>query len=109
MNHAHRRRTAASPLVVTALDEAQAARAARALITMGYESVRVLATVSDDRALRNVTLTWEVDDEDNSRDSIEMVDDGQGDDGVEGNGIYGANIPPLADRSVIAFWIDALK
>jgi rhodanese-related sulfurtransferase len=33
----------ARPLVVTSLDEAQAALSARALIAMGYESVRVLA------------------------------------------------------------------
>ena len=38
-----------------------------------------------------------------------MVDDGEGDDGVEGNGVYGADIPPRADREVIAFWIDAAK
>ena len=71
------------------------------------ESVRVLASVSDDRELSGVTLTWEVDGDNDSRETIEMVDDGEGDDGVEGNGIYGAEIPAQSDLDIVAFWINA--
>ena len=77
------------------------------IIPTDQQSVRVLAIVSDDRPLQAVTLAWEVDGTEDSRRSAAMVDDGEGDDGVEGNGVYGADIPPSADREVIAFWIDA--
>ena len=71
------------------------------------ESVRVLASVSDERELTGVSLTWEVDGDDDSRETIEMVDDGEGDDGVEGNGVYGAEIPAQSDLDIVAFWINA--
>ena len=77
------------------------------IIPTDQQSVRILAVVSDARPLQAVTLAWEVDGAEDSRRSAAMVDDGEGDDGVEGNGVYGADLPPHADREVIAFWIDA--
>ena len=77
------------------------------VIPTADQGVRVLAVVSDDQPLQNVTLPWEVDDADDSRDSTEMVDDGEGDDGIAGNGVYGADIPAQSNLDVIAFWIDA--
>ncbi len=70
------------------------------------DSVRVLASVSDDQAVTEATLFYEVD-RGPGPFSVDMEDDGVADDGIAGNGIFGATIPPFGDRAIIAFWIRA--
>ncbi len=79
------------------------------------QSVHVLASVTDERALTRVRLFWEVDGE-GASGSVTMLDDGSGpgggeggpgDDGIAANGVYGATIPAQGDGDIIAFWIEA--
>jgi len=71
------------------------------------ESVLVTATASDERALTSVTLLWRLDGAGGNATQVPMVDDGANDDGIAGNGVYGARIPPQADRTIVTFWIQA--
>jgi hypothetical protein len=71
------------------------------------DGVRVLATVSDERAVGEVTLLWEVDGSAGAPAARAMADDGVADDGIAGNRVYGADIPPQARLAVVAFWIRA--
>ena len=40
---------------------------------------------------------------------IEMLDDGQHDDGFPGDGVYGASIPPQAKGEYVRYYIEAIK
>jgi hypothetical protein len=77
------------------------------VVPASSQRVRVLAAASDERPLSAVTLFWEVDGSGAQPSQVSMVDDGVLDDGVAANGVWGAEIPPRADRSVVAFWIRA--
>jgi len=77
------------------------------VIPSSSDDVLVTALVSDDLPLDRVRLFWEVDESGNGDGSREMFDDGINDDGIAGNNIYGATIPPRSDGSIVAFWIEA--
>ncbi len=71
------------------------------------EPVRVEALVADEREVTAVSLFYEVDESRGGPVEVPMVDDGIGDDGVASNGVWGGDIPPLPDGSIVAFWITA--
>ena len=71
------------------------------------DTVRVTAIVSDVETLDDVTLFWRRDGSGGPPQEVAMADDGIDDDGIAGNGVYGAEIPPHAHRDIVCFWIEA--
>lgn len=71
------------------------------------EQVLVTASITDERPLVSATLFWRVDGAAGNPTQVPMVDDGIGDDGIAGNRIYGARIPPRPDRAIVLYWIQA--
>ena len=77
------------------------------VIPNSEELVRVIATVSDVEPVSSVQLFFQVSGGDAPRGELGMVDDGTHDDGVAENGVYGAELPPHPDRTIIEFWVRA--
>ena len=71
------------------------------------DEVRVTAAVSDERGITSATLFWRADGAAGNPTQVAMADDGVNDDGIAGNGIYGAQIPARPDRTVVLCWIEA--
>ena len=74
------------------------------VIPTSSEAVHVEVSATDDQALAEVTLFWEIDGSGGAQ-SVALLDDGSADDGIASNGIWGGTIPPQSDRSIVAFWI----
>ncbi len=77
------------------------------VIPTSDDTVRVLATISDDDPISSATLFWEVDGEGGAAARVAMQDNGAADDGIANNGVWGAEIPARSNRDIIAFWIRA--
>jgi hypothetical protein len=69
------------------------------------DTVWVTARVRGDRPIARTTLSYTV----NFRDEavLEMLDDGQHQDGRAGDGFYGAAVPPQAHNAIVLFTIRA--
>jgi hypothetical protein len=71
------------------------------------QPVLVTAVVADDKPIVSVNLLWQVDGAGGNPAQVAMADDGVGDDGIPGNGIFGATLPARPDRTIVLFWIRA--
>ncbi|MCP4194093.1 MAG: hypothetical protein GY768_26080 [Planctomycetaceae bacterium] len=71
------------------------------------ESVTVSAVIKDETIGANARLHWKIDTE-VEFNTVAMLDDGQGSDGLAGDSIFSATIPPQADRTVIEFFVEAV-
>ncbi len=77
------------------------------VVPTGADSVRVLASLTDNAFIADARLYWEIDGSGDEPLSRLMRDDGIQDDGVAGNRIYGADLPPAEEGAIVAFWIIA--
>jgi hypothetical protein len=71
------------------------------------DRVRVLATVSAPSGVRTATLFYQPDGAGGAATALALADDGISDDGIAANSVFGAEVPPHPNRSVVAFWIRA--
>jgi len=71
------------------------------------DPVRILATISDNTEVDEAVLLWQLDDGGGDPGRLPMLDDGEIDDGVADNGVFGAEIPALGAMSIVTFRIEA--
>ncbi|MEM7230533.1 MAG: lamin tail domain-containing protein [Planctomycetota bacterium] len=87
------------PPVIAALQNSPA-------IPTSSEPVHVLANVSDEIPLDSVRVVYRRD-SGGGETEIPMLDDGIDDDGIAGNRVYGAYLPPQPDRQIIHYFVVA--
>jgi spore coat protein CotH len=71
------------------------------------DPVRVLATISDNADIARAELLWRIDNDGGDLERVPMRDDGEIDDGIADNGVFGGEIPAGRVRSIVRFWIEA--
>ncbi len=77
------------------------------LVPKSSEAVHISALLTDDHsALAGAAIHWRADGV-ASFNTVPMADDGQHDDRLPGDGIYGATVPPQPQGTIIEFYITA--
>ncbi len=69
------------------------------------ENVQVQVVLSDDDPLDSARLFYQAFGQGGVVERT-LLDDGINDDGVAGNGVFGAEIPNQANRTIVGFWIE---
>ena len=77
------------------------------VVPRSTDAVQVRVTISDDSGIDRAELVYRRDGGGGPENRVTLRDDGTQDDGVVGNGIYGAEIPPHPDLTIVRFWVEA--